>query len=185
MSRIIRTTRFWLLSTIAVAAFAGTAYATILGGDGVIRGCYAKSGGTLRVIDASVTDCKAGETALSWSQQGQPGPKGDPGQPGGPGPQGEQGEPGVAGGLAGYEIVVAQTEFSGDDSKFQRANCPAGKLAVGGGAFLQGEFSGVALDHSEPRSDGLGWDAQAHEIVLRGDTSTWRLGVRVICANAA
>jgi hypothetical protein len=39
MSRIIRTTRFWLLSTIAVAAFAGTAYATIPGGDGVIRGC--------------------------------------------------------------------------------------------------------------------------------------------------
>jgi hypothetical protein len=113
MSRIIRTTRFWLLGAVATVALAGTAYATIPAGDGVIHGCYAKSGGTLRVIDASVTNCKAGETALNWSQQGVPGPTGDPGEPGPAGPQGEQGAPGVPGGLVGYEVRSASSE---DDS---------------------------------------------------------------------
>jgi hypothetical protein len=94
MSRVIRSTKFWLFAAVVAAGLAGTAYATIPGGDGVIHGCYAKSGGTLRVIDASVTSCKSGETALNWSQQGQPGPQGPQGEPGPAGPQGEPGEPG-------------------------------------------------------------------------------------------
>jgi hypothetical protein len=36
---------------------AGVAYATIHDGNGVIHGCYPKSGGNLAVIDASVTNC--------------------------------------------------------------------------------------------------------------------------------
>jgi hypothetical protein len=108
MSRIIRSTKFWPLGGAVAVGLAGTAYATIPGGDAVIHACYAKSGGTLRVIDASVTNCKSGETALNWSQQGQPGPKGDPGEPGPAGPPGEQGEPGPAGGLAGSEVVEVQ-----------------------------------------------------------------------------
>lgn len=63
----------------------GVAWATIPGGDGVIHGCYLKSGGTVRVIDASVTNCKKTETAIWWNQSGPPGETG---------PQGEQGEPG-------------------------------------------------------------------------------------------
>jgi hypothetical protein len=73
MNRIIRSTKFWLLIVVVTAVSAGAAYATIPGGDGVIHGCYAKSGGTLRVVDASVTKCKSGETALTWSQAGVPG----------------------------------------------------------------------------------------------------------------
>jgi hypothetical protein len=88
MSKIFRSTRFWIVAAIVAAACAGAAYATIPGSDDVIHGCYAKSGGTLRVIDASVTNCKSGETSLNWSQQGVPGL---------PGPQGEQGEPGEPG----------------------------------------------------------------------------------------
>jgi len=88
MSRIIRSTKFWLVGAVVAAGLAGTAYATIPGGDGVIHGCYTKSGGTLRVIDASVTKCKSTETSLDWSQRGLPGPQG---------PQGEQGEPGEPG----------------------------------------------------------------------------------------
>jgi hypothetical protein len=57
---------------------AGLAYATIPDSGGVIHGCFAKSGGTLRVIDASVTGCKQTETSLDWNVQGQ---KGDPGEP--------------------------------------------------------------------------------------------------------
>jgi hypothetical protein len=59
MSRLIRSTKFWLGGAIATVALAGTAYAAIPGGDGTIHGCYAKSGGTLRVIDASVTTVRS------------------------------------------------------------------------------------------------------------------------------
>jgi hypothetical protein len=43
------------------------AFASIPGANGVIYGCYSKSGGALRVIDASVTQCKAGETSLNFN----------------------------------------------------------------------------------------------------------------------
>jgi Collagen triple helix repeat (20 copies) len=103
MSRIIRSKRFWIIAVVMTAASTGAAYATIPDNDGVIHACYTKAGGTLRVIDASVTNCKSGETALDWNQQGQPGQPGPPGpqgeqgaqgDPGPPGPQGEQGPPG-------------------------------------------------------------------------------------------
>jgi hypothetical protein len=78
--RIIRSTRFWIAAAVVAAASAGAAYATIPDSDGVIHACYAKSGGALRVIDDSVTNCKSGETAVSWNQSGQPGPPGPAGE---------------------------------------------------------------------------------------------------------
>jgi hypothetical protein len=42
----------------ALVPIGGVAYATIPDGQGVIHACYAKSGGALRVIDASVANCK-------------------------------------------------------------------------------------------------------------------------------
>lgn len=89
----------------------GIAYATIPDSGGVIHGCYTKSTGTLRVIDASVTNCSAKETSLDWSVQGPQGPEGPQGAPGpqgvqGPaGPQGAtgpQGVPGPSGTSQGY-----------------------------------------------------------------------------------
>lgn len=68
----------------------GVAWAAIPDGDGVIHGCYLKSGGTLRVIDASVTNCKKTETAIWWNRSGPPGDAG---------PQGEQGPPGPGGAM--------------------------------------------------------------------------------------
>jgi len=59
---------------VVVAAAAGIAWATIPSG-GVYTGCYMKSGGALRIIDAS-QQCKASETRITWNQQGQPGPAG-------------------------------------------------------------------------------------------------------------
>jgi hypothetical protein len=187
MNRTIRTTKFWLLAVAAVAAFAGTAYATIPGGDGTIHGCYAKSGGTLRVIDASVTTCKSGETALDWNQHGQPGPKGDPGEPGPAGPQGEQGEPGTPGAVAGRERVLAQSGVpSSRDHQEASVRCPAGKVPVGGGANIAREVGGnvgltVALSASQTIGDG--WFATADEFAPTDEP--WVLHVSVICADAA
>jgi hypothetical protein len=188
MSRIIRSTKFWLVAVVVTAVSAGAAYATIPGGDGLIHGCYTKSGGTLRVIDASVTKCKSTETSLDWSQRGLPGPQGDPGEPGPPGPQGEQGEPGAPGGLAGHEVLGAQSAEN-SSNKFVTVLCPAGKLPVGGGAELFGAGnvnsapSEVALDSTAITSSGDGWRAEAHEVVPT-DTA-WQLNVKVICAAAA
>jgi hypothetical protein len=181
MSRIIRTPRFWLLAAVATAALAGTAYATIPGGDGVIHGCYAKSGGTLRVIDASVTKCKDGETALSWSQAGIPGPEGDPGEPGPAGPQGEPGAPGVPGGLAGYEVVFAKSDTNSNTHKEVVADCPNGKLAVGGGPSLGPNDVEVAVESSHPAGDG--WAVSAHEVIPTD--AAWTLTMQFVCVDAA
>jgi hypothetical protein len=77
-----------MVVALALAGLAaGLAWATIPGPDGLITACYLKSGGTLRVIDPSVTKCKSSETRLTWNvagQQGLQGPEG-PAGPAGPG----------------------------------------------------------------------------------------------------
>jgi hypothetical protein len=107
----------------AVLAAGGIAYATIPDSGGVIHGCYAKSGGSLRVIDDSVTNCKSTETALNWNiqgQQGPVGPAGPQGLQGFAGPQGPQGPVGPTGpaGPSGFshayfasskQVAVAQS----------------------------------------------------------------------------
>lgn len=56
------------------------AYASIPDADGIIHGCYKKSGGTLRVIDDAVGQCDSrAENPVQWNQtgpQGAPGPRG-------------------------------------------------------------------------------------------------------------
>jgi len=127
MSRVIRSTKLWLVgAAVAAVCLAGTAYATIPGGDGVIHGCYSKSGGALRVIDASVTNCKAGETSLSWSERGLPGPagpQGEQGEQGEPGEQGEQGESGPPGpqGPAGNDSTKTAAGAINPDGSSQAA----------------------------------------------------------------
>jgi len=96
------TSRGGLVGLLAAAALVagGVAYATIPDSNATIHGCYGKSGGSLRVIDASVTNCKSGETSLDWNvqgQQGPPGPDGPAGAQGPAGPQGPQGAPGPQG----------------------------------------------------------------------------------------
>jgi hypothetical protein len=187
MTKIIRSTRFWLLGAVATVALAGTAYATIPGGDGTIHGCYAKSGGTLRVIDASVTNCKAGETALDWSQQGVPGPQGPTGpkgDPGATGPQGTQGERGLPG-VSGYEQITVDEQTDPDVSIFTSATatCPIGKVAVGGGGEILNPTqagTSVVLDASRPIGSRT-WMAEAHGL----GSIKWTLRVTVICATAA
>jgi hypothetical protein len=95
----------------ALAAVGGVAYASIPDSSGVIHACYLRSGGSLRVVDASVTGCKSTETALNWNQQGPPGPAG-PAGPAGPtgatgatgatGPAGPAGPAGTSGAAHGY-----------------------------------------------------------------------------------
>ena len=68
---------------VLVAVVGGSAaFAAIPGAGGVIHSCYTRSGGSIRVIDATVTNCKSTETSLDWNQSGQPGVPGPQGLPG-------------------------------------------------------------------------------------------------------
>jgi hypothetical protein len=89
-------------ATAAGLAAAAIAYGQIPGPDGVIHGCYVKSGGSLRVID-SAGKCKSTETSLNWNQsgptgaRGATGPKGAMGATGPAGPTGPKGATGPIG----------------------------------------------------------------------------------------
>ncbi|HMG33187.1 MAG TPA: hypothetical protein VKM94_04545 [Blastocatellia bacterium] len=75
----INSKRFLKLTTAtAVLVICGLVltYATIPDSNGVIHACYNKSGGSIRVIDDSVTKCSSNETSLSWNVTGPPGPIG-------------------------------------------------------------------------------------------------------------
>jgi hypothetical protein len=78
-------------------------YATIPAPDGVIYGCYNKSGGSIRVIDNAVTGCSSNETQLTWNRTGPQGPiglqgpSGPTGATGAAGPLGATGPAGPAG----------------------------------------------------------------------------------------
>lgn len=73
------------------------AVAAAIPSNNVIDACYGKSGGTLRVIDGTVTKCGKSETALAWNVQGVPGPTGPTGATGPQGPVGPQGTQGPTG----------------------------------------------------------------------------------------
>lgn len=140
--------------------------------------------------------------------QGEPGSIGPAGLPGATGPQGVQGEPGAVGpigpagvpgpqgvpgapGLSGYEIVSSDSAFDSFAIKVLSADCPAGKVVLGGGADLfpsladpNRDTAPVVLRASEPSfGNGVqaGWVALASEIAPY--TFDWHMAVYAICAN--
>lgn len=167
-----------LLQGAAVAAAvsigaAGIAAATIPT-DNVIDACYSKSGGTLRVIDSSVTNCKQGETSLAWNVQGPKGGQGDigpvgPAGPAGPaGPEGPEGPEGPAGptGPAGSAVAFDAYDFnlkaiSGSGRALVTLELPAGRYAIFGKATVE--------NHTAGDSDAMCW-------LSTGDLSQVRLG---------
>lgn len=185
-NRRIRITYANVVASLALfAALGGSSYAAIAvtGAqvrDGSLTGRDVRnsslSGKDVRNQSLLAQDFKAGQLPA-----GPQGPKGDTGDRGPQGLTGEPGEPGAPG-VAGYEIVESISPATSENDKFRVANCPPGKVAIGGGAFLQGIFHGrVALDQSDPLGK-TAWEAQASEIVLNGEV--WSLGVKVICATA-
>lgn len=92
-----------VLGTTALAlVLGGVGYAAIPGPDGQIHACYRDGGqdharqGQVRLVDDG-EQCKKGETAIAWNQEGPPGEPGPPGPPGPEGKQGEKGDPGPPG----------------------------------------------------------------------------------------
>ena len=132
---MIRRKQAGVLAGVSVAGLlvAGVAFAAIPTG-GVISSCYTKSGGALRIVDATTTACKSGETSLAWNQTG---PQGATGPHGLQGPQGATG----ATGLQGPQGPTGATGLTGATG----ATGPAGTSAVykvGGNTLEPGQSTG-------------------------------------------
>lgn len=120
-----RSVQWLVLAGAALAVVGGVAYAAIPDSNGVIHGCYKRTGGNqngnnsgnnngsgesgaLRVVD-SASECKKNELAIFWNQRGPKGEQGIQGiqgikgetglqgVPGNPGAQGVPGDPGAQG----------------------------------------------------------------------------------------
>jgi hypothetical protein len=94
MSRVFRhrPSPAMVVALIALlVALGGVAFASIPGPGGVVKGCYSKSNGSLRVIDSKKDCSKKHERTLSWNQKG---PRGLRGIQGGQGLQGIRGTDG-------------------------------------------------------------------------------------------
>jgi hypothetical protein len=175
-TRIRRRGIIVVVAAAAIALGVGVAKATIPDAVGTINGCYAIDGGTLRVIDTgSGATCDAGsEVPLDWNVTGAQGTVG----PVGPqGPQGFPGQQGSAGGAAssGYEEVSANFTTGGNGLGTGEADCPNGKLAVGGGVAAQTQTHPI---ESRPTDDGGGW------IVTMRGSGNRQYSVYAICVTA-
>ena len=100
-----------------VAAIAGGfAWATIPSSSGVIKACYQKNNGQLRVVD-SLDACSTSELPIQWNQTGSQGPTGPRGPQGTTGARGAQGATGLAGarGPTGLQGIPGQRGPSGQN----------------------------------------------------------------------
>jgi len=107
-------------------------HATIPAPNGVITTCYAKSGGAVRVIDSSVTNCGKSETQLTWNQSGPQGPIGPPGPQGVAGPTGAQGVAGATGpaGPSHTYFAITGTFSAGSSHTLTTVTVPAGSYII-------------------------------------------------------
>jgi len=155
----IRPTKTFLTALAAgvavLAVGGGVALATIPGSGGVIRGCYAKYGGSLRVIDSAAA-CRPTENPLSWNQLGQQGPQGAPGPQGPAGAKGDQGAQGAQG-PKGDPGATGAAGAQGPQGS-QGPQGPKGATGPQGPASSVAGYEVVTADIDVPN---LGWmDAQ-------------------------
>jgi hypothetical protein len=137
----------FVVTTLAVVLIAGAGAFAHDPHDGVIHGCYDKSSGRLRVVDAE-RRCGDDERSITWNDRGRrgetgakgadgrpgpAGPKGDVGPPGPSGPKGDDGLPGPAGaaGPAGADGQPGPQGLMGPDGPPGRDG-PAGPRGAAG-----------------------------------------------------
>ena len=137
----------------AALGAASIGLAAIPDGNGVIHSCYIKSGGALRVIDATNTTCKENETSLNWNQQGQPGAPGPQGPAGPVGPAGPTGDTGATG-PAGPAGPTGPAGPKGDTG----ATGPAGPAGQAGPAGPKGDTGEPGLSDAYYYNQGSGVD---------------------------
>jgi hypothetical protein len=123
------------------------------------------------------------DTGLVRGPEGPAGATGPAGPQGPQGPAGPTGPAGADGALAGYQIVtgppvaIAGTDFVVSAS----ANCPAGKVATGGGVSIADPEGFVLMVESRPIGLGTGWFVSVANLSEDANSAT----PYAVCANAA
>jgi hypothetical protein len=158
-----RPTRLAAATATALVLGAGSvAYAAIPSADGVVSGCYAKNGGTLRVVDASAP-CKTTEMSIAWNQKGQPGAQGPQG------PQGPQGAKGEPGGLSTVHTGSGSATVTADTySDVAGVQLPAGTYQIAGKGQVNNQQSSPAVVSCNVYAGGQHVDASTATV---GDPS--------------
>jgi hypothetical protein len=83
-------------------------------------------------------------------------------------------------GLRGVEIVSKSSDINSVYQKYVIAECPPGKIVIGGGGRVHSLDYRVALIQSTPWSNPNGWLADGAEMVPM--TTEWSVEARAICA---
>ena len=139
----------------AIFGIATAVQASIPDPSGVIHGCYMKSGGALSVIDASVTTCKSGQTALDWNQRGVTGPTGAQGPVGAKGATGQAGPKGATG-PAGPPGPAGPSGPKGAKGATGPAGSTAAGKCVDGAIWGRAEIDGGSASTSGFTTAGVG-----------------------------
>lgn len=171
------------LAVIALLfAMAGTSYAAVslpknsVGSKQLRKNAVVSS----KVKDGSLLkkDFKAGQLPA--------GPQGPQGPQGAQGPQGPAGKDGKDGSNAATNVVIRDSDgvtvADGEDG-FDSVACDDGETATGGGVFVTGDNTGVAVNESDATADDNGdpngWEGGVHN-ASGGDVT---LVVEAICAS--
>lgn len=85
----------------------------------------------------------------------------------------------AAPGLTGKQLVSASSAYTNAPHKTQKASCPAGKVVISGGAFVQGPLH-VKINMLRPVETGNFYEAAANNPWGR---SPWSLHTYAICAD--
>ena len=197
----LRGLRLMALATVLALTVAGSMTFIAAGQEPPVTYYACLKNGNLSKVGTSAPDnCPGNGTVISWNEQGpqgltgatgatgatgqrerlarkarpdrweQLGPQGAAGPVGATGPQGPAG----AGGVSGYQIVTASTASSvGATTQAMAANCPAGKMVVGGGGQPvcdSGNSGTSASDHAAREPADLRWDRLER---AGGSIQTW------------
>ena len=152
--------RQWLLNTAFVVAGAAGILAAARGlsdahgGDPRLVHVCVAKSGQMKLVDGNA-ECRKGEEPMDW--------------------------PGVSMGPA---EVLSQTSPPSSETKTVKIDCPAGKIAIGGGARLLGDLTNTALVANGPDGPAgapTSWIGAAQEMGS-GNAAAWQIRVDVTCA---
>ncbi|HVC87716.1 MAG TPA: hypothetical protein VNC40_09865 [Gaiellaceae bacterium] len=123
----------------------------------MIEACSNNTNGLLRIVANNQTDCRTGETAISWNVVGPQGPAGSQGPQGPAGSQGPQG----AAGKDGVGVTSSQLPPGG-------SNCPSG-----GSSFTSASGTTYACDGASGKDGTNGTDGVSvtSQTLATGDTN--------------
>ena len=112
---------------------------------------------------------------------GDTGPTGPGGSQGPTGTMGSMGVPGIS----GYEIVTQAVTVPAAGPGFgtikPTADCPAGKMVIGGGINTADDLRNIIIQDSHPNSSGTGWKL----LITSGYDVTRAVTIYAICVIVA